>query len=94
MPQRTGVQVQPGGRRATSPRVRYAKGRVEAVADQIGMGIREMQIDGGIRIGSKELGHSRATRRARRLPRFLGRKLHLRNRRFSALLPASGASAC
>ena len=38
---------------------RYANGRVEAVADQIGMGVREMQIDGNIRIGSKELGQQR-----------------------------------
>ena len=30
---------------------RYAKSRVEAVADQIGMGVREMQIDSGPRSG-------------------------------------------
>jgi hypothetical protein len=57
MPQRTGVQVQPGATRcATSDESssRYAKGRVETVADQIGMGVREMQIDGDIPIGSKE----------------------------------------
>ena len=38
---------------------RYAKGRVEAVADQIGMGVGEMLIYGNFRVGSKELGQQR-----------------------------------